>query len=489
MTAQEAFREILSLFYQRLARDPQARAAMRRVERQTATFTDTAQLSERASALLGEVFGEHVLDVPEELREAVCTALLRERYDTMNGILADVQEAADEALGLTLDAAHAPFPAERVQTVAHSLIDPGVKAATIQRRANKPVANVARSFHDDFIETNAKKRSDLGLRCHITRETDGKCCSWCDGLAGRYVYGRHPDDIFRRHDNCGCTVTYEEGRQRQDVWTKRSWERVDPEEVAAAAPEPTVFTQKDAAAMEERLLSGLTLAGERDIIEINKAAKRDEIKWLPKGEDLTPEARKRLTEHAKKCSIVLTGLRRSDVDEALVREIIDNAASMLKVYPELNADPARPFTIKIVNGLEANVFAQTTRRTSQNVVQLNANAFRDGAKLSEEYGKLAADKWFVKGTDHSAIVKHEIGHMYQAIHKISDDTIVETAMRVSRQTDRKSLFRFLTENLSEYAGSYKDGSEIISEVFADYYGSKEPTEFSIAFMDALNEMR
>ncbi len=272
MTAQESFREILDLFYQRLARDPQARAAMRRVERQTATFTDTAQLSERASVLLGEVFGEHVLDVPEELRESVCTALLRERYDTMNGILADVQEAADEALGLSLDAAHAPFPAERVQTVAHSLIDPGVTAATIQRRANKPVATVARSFHDDFIETNAKKRSDLGLRCHITRETDGKCCPWCDGLAGRYVYGRHPSDIFRRHDNCGCTVTYEEGRARQDVWTKRSWERVDPEEVAAAAPEPIVFSREDAAAMEESLLSGLTLAGERDIMDVEDTA-------------------------------------------------------------------------------------------------------------------------------------------------------------------------------------------------------------------------
>lgn len=274
MTAQESFREILSLFYQRLASDPQARAAMRRVERQTATFTDTAQLSERASVLLGEVFGERVLDVPEELREAVCTALLRERYDTMNGILADVQEAADEALGLSLDAAHAPFPAERVQTVAHSLIDPGVTAATIQRRANKPVATVARSFHDDFIETNAKKRSDLGLRCHITRETDGKCCPWCDGLAGRYVYGRHPGDIFRRHDNCGCTVTYEEGRQRQDVWTKRSWERVDPEEVAAASTEPTVFSREDAAAMEESLLSGLTLAGERDIMDIGRGSGR-----------------------------------------------------------------------------------------------------------------------------------------------------------------------------------------------------------------------
>lgn len=309
MTAQEAFREILSLFYQRLARDPQARAAMRRVERQTAAFADTAQLSERASVLLGEVFGAHVLDVPEELREAVCTALLRERYDTMNGILADVQEAADEALGLTLDAAHAPFPAERVQTVAHSLIDPGVTAATIQRRANKPVANVARSFHDDFIETNAKKRSDLGLRCHITRETDGKCCPWCDGLAGRYVYGRHPGDIFRRHDNCGCTVTYEEGRQRQDVWTKRSWERVDPEEVAAGAPEPTVFSREDAAAMEESLLSGLTLAGKRGImVTADTMTRRERNIGAFSGLEI-PMHLKTVKQVAKKYGIDISGIR------------------------------------------------------------------------------------------------------------------------------------------------------------------------------------
>ena len=225
------------------------------------------------------------------------------------------------------------------------------------------------------------------------------------------------------------------------------------------------------------------------IIKISKAAKQDPIKWLPKSEEITSDARKRLTDYAKAHNIILTGLRRSDVDEALVRETIENAASMLKVYPELNAAPERPFTIKVVNGLEPNTFAQTTRRENQNVLQINANAFRDSAKLAEEYSKLANDKWFVKGTDYGAIIKHEIGHMYQTKHKLSDETIVDAALRVSGQPDRKSLFRFLTDTLSEYAGSYKDGSEIISEVFADYYGSKEPTAFSVAFMDALKGMR
>ena len=472
----------------RSATDPQMRAILRRIQAGTASFSDTALYTRYLGEMLGGILADALPDAaPEEIAEAA-RVLLREAHADVTAQAAIVQEIQDRQLGASLAAKRPKYPAGRVEKVASSLADQTVPVETRQRRARNASANVVASYHDTFIKENARIRSDAGFSCKTVR-LGTQCCPWCAKLTGSYPAGSEPRDLFRRHDNCTCTIIYETRRTRQTLRGQgKSWNVV--EEVERKAP--TRFSRDEAKALQEAEMGryrGLTLARESDIIEINKAAKRDEIKWLPKGEDLTPEARKRLTDHAKKCNIVLTGLRRSDVDETLVREIIDNAASMLKVYPELNADPARPFTIKIVNGLEANVFAQTTRRTSQNVVQINANAFRDGAKLSEEYGKLAADKWFVKGTDHSAIVKHEIGHMYQAIHKISDDTIVETAMRVSRQTDRKSLFRFLTENLSEYAGSYKDGSEIISEVFADYYGSKEPTEFSVAFMGALNEMR
>ena len=51
-----------------------------------------------------------------------------------------------------------------------------------------------------------------------------ECCKWCSAIAGRYEYSEAPEDIYRRHDNCGCTVTYENGRTRQDVWSKKTWE-------------------------------------------------------------------------------------------------------------------------------------------------------------------------------------------------------------------------------------------------------------------------
>ena len=41
------------------------------------------------------------------------------------------------------------------------------------------------------------------------------------------------------HDNCDCTVTFENGRKRQDVWSKREWEAP---EADAGAGEPVRLT-------------------------------------------------------------------------------------------------------------------------------------------------------------------------------------------------------------------------------------------------------
>lgn len=64
---------------ERMERDPFLSIAMRRCRAGKGTLQDTAQCSERASELLGQVLSEHVTDMPEGMREAVCKALLRER--------------------------------------------------------------------------------------------------------------------------------------------------------------------------------------------------------------------------------------------------------------------------------------------------------------------------------------------------------------------------------------------------------------------------
>jgi hypothetical protein len=129
----------------------------------------------------------------------------------------------------------------------------------IVRRAGS-TATVSMSFHDDFVQENAAFRARAGLKCWITRETDGSCCRWCSALAGRYEYGEEPQDVYRRHDNCCCTVTYENGRKRQDVWSKRTWEAPA---AGAGAKEPARLTPEQAAAKEaEHLPKRLTPGAE-----------------------------------------------------------------------------------------------------------------------------------------------------------------------------------------------------------------------------------
>lgn len=249
------------------ATDPQLRSLTKKIRAGKATFTDTAAYSQRLSALLGQVFSAEVEAMSPEEREAICKALLRGNYDEIGRVFAQVQERIDEENGLHLAAVRPAYPTERVEQLAHSLLDPGVQPETIRRRAQNGAANVSQSFHDDLIAENAKIRSALGLKCYLVRETDGSCCKWCDSLAGRYVYGSHPGDIFRRHDNCGCTVTYENGRERQDVRSKRTWDARDPKEVMRQAREPVKLTQEQAERLQENALQQLTLAGERDIMK------------------------------------------------------------------------------------------------------------------------------------------------------------------------------------------------------------------------------
>jgi hypothetical protein len=49
----------------------------------------------------------------------------------------------------------------------------------------------------------------------------GKGCRWCRNLAGEYSYPDVPRDVYRRHDNCSCTVTYVTEKGTQDVWNKQ----------------------------------------------------------------------------------------------------------------------------------------------------------------------------------------------------------------------------------------------------------------------------
>lgn len=85
---------------------------------------------------------------------------------------------------------------------------------------HRALSNISQGMTDKYIERNALFRYESGMQPKIIRKSSGHCCEWCNKVAGTYSYPDVPKDVYRRHDNCDCTVEYMCGKQRTNIHTK-----------------------------------------------------------------------------------------------------------------------------------------------------------------------------------------------------------------------------------------------------------------------------
>jgi hypothetical protein len=187
---------------------------------------------------------------------SILEPMLRDTYEDVNSICADIQSRLDGKAGIHLAPQKADFPTERVRAAAGSASTRDTPAHGIEV-LERTSENITAAFSDDYMKANADFRSRAGLDTYIERRDDGKCCEWCSKIAGRYSYpDKAPRDIFRRHDNCGCTVEYVSSKGRQDVWSKK-WRdnQGKAERIAYAdgAEKPVKLSGKEAEELEKRL--------------------------------------------------------------------------------------------------------------------------------------------------------------------------------------------------------------------------------------------
>lgn len=141
------------------------------------------------------------------IAERIITPMMKQNFDLTMLQAVDVQGLVDAKAGIGLKAINPEFPAERVQQIVDSLTE-DTEFEVIAKRMGEPVANCSHSFADDFIKANALYREQAGMRTYLKRTLVGGACPYCVRLAGTYDYGDAPDDVYKRHDSCRCTVTY-----------------------------------------------------------------------------------------------------------------------------------------------------------------------------------------------------------------------------------------------------------------------------------------
>ncbi|MBQ7003669.1 MAG: hypothetical protein IJN57_06895 [Oscillospiraceae bacterium] len=429
----------------------------------SADFRDTAEYSEIVAGHLSHVLQENVGEIRSPLgKQYACEALLKDHYAAINDVLGEVQASVDEKNGIHIAPQKAAFPAERVQKVAHALEDPTVPPETIVRRAGAPVENVAKSMHDDYMEENAKFRSDAGLKCWIVRTTDGKCCSWCTSIAGRYEYGKEPQDVYRRHDNCGCTVTYENGRQRHDVWSKRTWESDQPTPVRV---EPTRLTGAQGREIEQRNLSQITRFSHAQ----GEAVQAQNLRYrgLTSGERQIA---------AIKSSDELTFPRINNapqIDKRFAEELRREYESFTNIFGDLPS--LRNVNVGVYNndGVLGHYNPNSREIT---LFGVGGKTGKNGISMVASQNKKKGE-WSTGSPFHS--FRHELGHELQEELRLNDplwnekiaeiEEVKKSLLNSLTNLDDSDKIEFKKNKLSLYG--FLDTSEFISECVAEYANS------------------
>lgn len=235
----------------------------RKIENGTATMEDTSVYARR----LGENLRKSIEsttkpdDLPGEkmyynIAQSILEPLLRNNYDDVNGICAEVQRALDAKKGIGIAPQKADFPAERIRAAIGGAAVKETAEHAIQV-LGRTAENITGSFQTDYIKKNAEFRSKAGLDCYIERKDGHNCCDWCSKLAGRYRYPDEvPKDVYRRHDNCTCDVSYVSEKGRQNVHSKR-WANEQAKaqriEYAASLPKPMKLTRAEAQTFEREM--------------------------------------------------------------------------------------------------------------------------------------------------------------------------------------------------------------------------------------------
>ena len=233
----ELLKKIRAEFQSRCRADKHIQSVLKKIEGGTEKMEEVALLSKQLGFRASQAIGAHVnvAALPGgkmyyNIADTILTGVLKDNYDVINSAAAECQKALDKTAGINITPQQAAFPTERVQAVVNAASAPDIAEEVMIRRMTAPAQNITESFYNDYVQKNVKLRSDAGLDCYIIRNDHGGCCKWCSKLAGKYHYPEDvPKDVYRRHDNCGCTVTYLNGRKAQNVWSKTKWNISDEE--------------------------------------------------------------------------------------------------------------------------------------------------------------------------------------------------------------------------------------------------------------------
>lgn len=234
-------------FTRRLKTDSKLKRIARKA-RDSTSYEAANEYAVRVGELLSESLTENVKDlayISEEVAREVLTPALTADHELVKEVSVQIQKNMNEANGYGIEALAPDLDTNRIEGLVQKVAsyDTAGDALWVLR---EPIINYSQAVTDETIRKNAQANARMGIEAKIVRKAEsagtrtirrGKRtytyavpCKWCRSLEGTYDYSEVKDtgnDVYRRHENCRCEITYVQGKKRQDVWSKVEWTEED----------------------------------------------------------------------------------------------------------------------------------------------------------------------------------------------------------------------------------------------------------------------
>lgn len=216
-------------FQNLMAEDAELQSALKAVQNGSTSYTDALNYADRVGQMLAQALKSELTTgvLPDDtlyynITQRIVNQTFGEAYDLGEAAAVRVQKAINQTNGLGMSAItdesqKAAELNDLINTVSGKKIDEadGEKLFTAAEK-------VSLNGVSDTMEANADFQGGAGLKPKIYRRAAFGCCAWCSAMSGTYDYPNVPHDVYRRHENCRCTVEYDPGTgRRQNVHTKQ----------------------------------------------------------------------------------------------------------------------------------------------------------------------------------------------------------------------------------------------------------------------------
>lgn len=206
------YEDIKPLFMAELQSDARAQRLWSIIENGTATYSIASEYAARVGDILARVLRQNA---PEESIDEWDVADLIPKslglnHELITGACQRVQEALNADAGLGVRFQEPEFDFDRAYGIVSELED-NPEFTNIENTFYDQLVNFSQNVVDESIRDNANLLNRAGVESKVIRTAEFRACEWCREVAGTYDYDDVKDtgnDVWRRHENCRCTIDF-----------------------------------------------------------------------------------------------------------------------------------------------------------------------------------------------------------------------------------------------------------------------------------------